>query len=116
MRLLIVEDDVRIAAFLVKGLTACGHGVAHVETGLDALRRLGVDPGYDLLLLDLGLPDLDGRDVLRRLRESGSTLPVIVLTARSADRDDGLRLGADDFLVKPLPFRDLVERVQAHAA
>jgi DNA-binding response OmpR family regulator len=116
MRLLIVEDEVRIAAFLVKGLTQSGYSADHVQTGLDALRRLDVDPGYDLLILDLGLPDLDGLDVLRTLRDGGSTLPVIVLTARSADRDEGLRLGADDFLVKPLPFRDLLERVQACAA
>jgi DNA-binding response OmpR family regulator len=113
MRLLIVEDEVRIAAFLVKGLTACGYSVDHVETGLDALRRLDVDPRYDLLVLDLGLPDVDGLEVLRILREGGSKLRVIVLTARSADRDEGLRLGADDFLVKPLPFRDLLERVRA---
>jgi DNA-binding response OmpR family regulator len=116
MRLLVVEDELRIAAFLVKGLIASGYSVDHAETGFDALRRLDGDPGYDLVLLDLGLPDLDGLEVLRTLREGGSTLPVIVLTARSADRDEGLRLGADDFLIKPLPFRALLERLQACAA
>jgi two-component system, OmpR family, copper resistance phosphate regulon response regulator CusR len=113
MRVLIVEDEPRIAGFLVKGLTACGYHVDHTVTGVEALRRLHDHEGYDLVLLDLGLPDVDGLDVLSRLRASGATLPVIVLSARMPAREEGLRRGADEFLVKPLAFSRLLERVRA---
>ena len=74
---------------------------------------MGSDGDFDVVLLDLGLPDVDGLDVLRSIRARGLKTPVIILTARAADREAGLRLGADDFLVKPLPFAQLLERVQA---
>ena len=115
MKVLIVEDEPRIASFLVKGLTARGHGVEHVSTGGDGLALLRNDGDFDVVLLDLGLPDVDGLDVLRDIRARGLHTPVIILTARSADREAGLRLGADDFLVKPLPFARLLEHVQASA-
>jgi len=112
MRVLVVEDEPRIAAFLVKGLTRGGYRVDHTGRGSVALERVAAGD-CDLLLLDLGLPDVDGLEVLRRLRGAGHTIPVIVLTARAADREAGLRLGADEFLVKPLPFTQLLDRVRA---
>ena len=115
MRVLIVEDEPRVASFLVKGFRARGYGVEHVSTGGDGLARVQSDGDFDLILLDLGLPDVDGLDVLRAIRARGLTVPVIILTARADDREAGLRLGADDFLVKPLPFSHLLERVQARA-
>ncbi len=110
MRLLLVEDDRAIASTLVSGLSAEGFEVAHVATGGDALAA----SGYDLVLLDLGLPDIDGRDVCRQLRSRGST-PIIMLTARSDefDRVLGLELGADDYVTKPFSLRELAARVRA---
>jgi two-component system, OmpR family, copper resistance phosphate regulon response regulator CusR len=110
MRLLVVEDEPRIASFLIKGLKSRGYEVEHASTGTDALELAAK---CDLVLLDLGLPDLDGLDVLREVRTRGLTIPVIILTARSGDREAGMRLGAADFLVKPLPFARLLESVNA---
>ena len=114
MRLLVVEDEARIAAFLVKGLTAAGYAVEHVGTGAEAVRRLAPG-GTSLVVLDLRLPDMDGFEVLARLRERGDETPVIVLTARSDvhDRVRGLDLGADDYLTKPFAFDELLARVRA---
>jgi DNA-binding response OmpR family regulator len=116
MKVLIVEDEARIAAFLIKGFTARGYGVEHVSTGRDGLASLRSDADFDVVLLDLGLPDVDGLDVLRDIRGRGLHTPVIILTARAGDREAGLRLGADEFLVKPLPFALLLEHVRASAA
>jgi DNA-binding response OmpR family regulator len=113
---LVVEDEARIAAFLVRGLRAQGYAVDHVATGGEALRRAGgPDPDIDLMILDLGLPDIDGTEVLRRLRAAGSRLPILVLTARGevGDRVEGLDLGADDYLVKPFAFDELLARIRA---
>ena len=112
MSLLVVEDEARIASFLIKGLTAHGFAVEHVSTGGEALERA---PDSELVVLDLGLPDLDGFEVLRRLREGGEQVAVIVLTARGeiGDRIEGLNLGADDYLTKPFAFEELVARVRA---
>jgi DNA-binding response OmpR family regulator len=112
MTLLLVEDEARIASFLVKGLTRSGFDVEHTTSGGDGIERLR-SGAYDLVLLDLGLPDVDGLEVLRLLRSSGMTVPVIILTARADAREEGLRLGADDFMVKPLAFAELLERVHA---
>jgi DNA-binding response OmpR family regulator len=114
VRLLVVEDEARIAAFLVKGLTAAGYAVEHVGTGAEAVRRLAPG-GTSLIVLDLRLPDMDGFEVLARLRERGDETPVIVLTARSDvhDRVRGLNLGADDYLTKPFAFDELLARVRA---
>ena len=113
MNILLVEDEVRIAAFLVKALRRQGYDVEHVETGGDALERLAGDR-WSLVLLDLGLPDMDGLDVIRELRDRGSTLPLIVITARAAERDAVLSRGADDFLAKPLSMKHLLSRIAAH--
>jgi two-component system copper resistance phosphate regulon response regulator CusR len=114
MRLLVVEDEARIASFLVKGLSDHGYEVNCVATGAEALARMR-DSEVDLLVLDLGLSDMDGLDVLRRLRADGNRLPVIVLTARGEveDRVEGLAVGADDYLTKPFAFDELLERVRA---
>ncbi len=110
VKLLLVEDDRAIAESLVSGLQADGHEVNHVATGAAALTATG----YDLVLLDLGLPDIDGRDVCRQLRQRGS-VPIIMLTARGDefDRVLGLELGADDYVTKPFSRRELSARIRA---
>ena len=115
MKLLVVEDEERVASFLEKGLRAHGYTVEWVQKGQDALRRL-MHPGISLVILDLGLPDLDGLDVLEGLRQRGSAVPVLVLSARGRvdDRVTGLNLGADDYLGKPFAFEELLARVQAN--
>ncbi len=115
MRLLVVEDEQRVASFLGKGLRAHGYTVEWVQTGQDALHRLA-RPGISLVILDLGLPDLDGLQVLEGLRERGSTVPVLVLSARGRldDRVKGLNLGAGDHLGKPFAFEELLARVRAN--
>ncbi len=112
MKLLLVEDDKAIADTLVEGLTAAGHTVVHVTTGAGAL----AEPDHEMVLLDLGLPDMDGRDVCRQLRQR-SRRPIIMLTARSEefDRVLGLELGADDYVTKPFSLRELVARIGAVA-
>jgi DNA-binding response OmpR family regulator len=113
VRLLVVEDEPRVAAFLVKGLRAQGYAVEAVATGREALQR--AQDGFDLVVLDLGLPDMDGTEVLRRLRAEGISVPVIVLTARGDvhDRIQGLDLGADDYVTKPFAFGELLARIRA---
>jgi DNA-binding response OmpR family regulator len=115
MRVLIVEDDDAIASPLAKGLEREGLDVERVETGSAALGRTA-DTHFDIVLLDLGLPDRDGFDVCRELRGL-SDVPIIVVTARSeeVDRVVGLELGADDYIVKPFGFRELVARIRAVA-
>ena len=115
MKLLVVEDEERVASFLAKGLRANGYGVEWVSTGRDALRR-AVDADVSLVILDLGLPDLDGLEVLESLRKRGATVPVLVLSARGRvnDRVKGLDLGADDYLAKPFAFEELLARIRAN--
>jgi DNA-binding response OmpR family regulator len=110
MRILIVEDDDAIAVPLAKGLAREGFTVERVSTGQAGLAAAPAD----LVLLDLGLPDIEGYEVCRRLRAS-SDVPVIVLTARGeeVDRVVGLELGADDYVVKPFGLRELVARIRA---
>jgi DNA-binding response OmpR family regulator len=114
MKLLVVEDEARIASFLTKGLSANGYAVERVGTGEDALSAVSAE-APDLVILDLGLPDLDGLEVLRQLRADGRDLPVIVLTARGSvdERVQGLDVGADDYLAKPFAFEELLARVRA---
>jgi DNA-binding response OmpR family regulator len=106
--LLVVEDDPRIAAVLVKGLQKQGFEADAVATGGEALSRIE-SGGLDLMLLDLGLPDIDGLDVLRVLRDRGIALPVIVVTSRSDPRDRAaaLDLGVRTYLMKPFAWADL---------
>ncbi len=115
MKLLVVEDEQRVASFLVKGLRANGYGVEWVSTGRDALRR-AADADVCMVILDLGLPDLDGLEVLESLRKRGATVPVLVLSARGRvnDRVKGLDLGADDYLAKPFAFEELLARIRAN--
>ncbi|MBV8385790.1 MAG: response regulator transcription factor [Acidimicrobiia bacterium] len=111
-RVLVVEDDDAIAEPLAQGLEREGYAVTRVATGKDALEQNDVD----VVLLDLGLPDLDGYEVCRRIRARAST-PIIVITARGdeVDRVVGLELGADDYVVKPFGYRELVARMRAIA-
>lgn len=111
MRVLVVEDDDGVAGAVVEALATHGHQAERVARASDVWPRLR---DADLVLLDLGLPDGDGMDVLRRIRRVAGT-PVLVLTARDAERDvvRGLRLGADDYLVKPVRLRELLARVDA---
>ena len=109
-RLLLVEDDDSIARSLLGPLESAGFRVDHVSTGAEAVSARGVD----VVLLDLGLPDMDGYDVCRAIR-AHSDVPIIVVTARSDefDRVLGLELGADDYMVKPLGTRELIARIRA---
>ncbi|MDQ7904451.1 response regulator transcription factor [Phytohabitans sp. ZYX-F-186] len=113
-RILIAEDEPRIASFLTKGLRAAGYVTTVVETGVDAAAYArGAD--FDALILDLGLPGQDGLSVLAQIRARGERLPVIVLTARDAvpDRVTGLDQGADDYMTKPFSFEELLARLRA---
>ncbi|MBR8741099.1 response regulator transcription factor [Nocardiopsis sp. MG754419] len=112
-RVLIVEDEERIASFVRKGLTANGFTTTVVGTGGEAV-DYAVTGGFDLMLLDLGLPDTDGFDVLRRIRSMGVDTPVVILTARDGVRDTvtGLEIGADDYVTKPFRFEELLARVR----
>lgn len=111
--LLIAEDETRIASFLEKGLRAKGFATTTVRDGEQAWQHAR-SGRYDLMVLDLGLPIRDGMWVLRSLRAEGSTLPVVILTARStvADAVTGLQSGADDYLRKPFAFDELLARIQ----
>jgi DNA-binding response OmpR family regulator len=110
MRVLIVEDDDRIAGPLLEGLGRYGFATDHARTGAAAVAA----PTPDMILLDLGLPDMDGIDLCQRLRRH-SDVPIIMITARGAevDRVVGLELGADDYLAKPFSLRELVARIRA---
>jgi DNA-binding response OmpR family regulator len=114
MKLLVVEDEPQIASFLLKGLRAARYEVELATTGRQGL-AMARHVDVDLVVLDLRLPDLDGTEVLRRLRAGGSDVPVIVLTARgdTADRVEGLDQGADDYLAKPFAFEELLARIRA---
>ena len=114
MRLLLVEDTVALADQLLPLLRDHGYAVDWLADGRDALVRAH-DDDFDLVILDLGLPGLDGLEVLRRWREQGLSMPVLILTARDswAERVDGLRAGADDYLTKPFHPEELLLRVQA---
>lgn len=111
--ILIAEDEARIARFLEHGLTAQGYSTTSVTDGAAALDYAS-SGSFDLLLLDVGLPVMDGFAVLRRLREDGNAIPVIILTARSSVTDTvaGLEGGADDYLAKPFRFEELVARIR----
>ena len=113
-RILIAEDEPRIAAFVRRGLEAAGYVTAIAEDGAEALDR-ALRTDVDLVLLDVGLPTIDGFEVLRELRERGSVVPVIMLTARSSTRDtvDGLDAGANDYMSKPFTFDELLARVRS---
>ncbi|UYQ60423.1 response regulator transcription factor [Streptomyces peucetius] len=112
MRVLLVEDDEPVAQSLRRGLIRYGFEVEWVATGRAAL---DADPVFDLILLDLGLPDTDGLDVCRALQKRGDSVPIIVISARSdeTDRVVGLELGADDYVSKPFGVREVIARIRA---
>ena len=114
MRILVVEDELKMAALLLRGLSEEGHVVDVVRTGDEAVLT-GHAIDYDAIVLDLLLPGLDGVEVCRRWREGGVWAPVLMLTARDAveDRVSGLDAGADDYLVKPFSFAELSARLRA---
>lgn len=114
MRLLLVEDNVALADELLADLTRQGYAVDWLADGRDALVQGATEP-YDLVILDLGLPGLPGLDVLRQWRGDGLATPVLILTARGswAERIDGLKAGADDYLSKPFHPEELALRIQA---
>ncbi|TDQ53297.1 response regulator transcription factor [Actinorugispora endophytica] len=112
-RILIAEDEDRIASFVRKGLSANGFTSVVVGTAGDAV-DYALTGDFDLMVLDIGLPDADGFTVLRRLREAGSALPILILTARDGVRDtvSGLEMGADDYMTKPFRFEELLARIR----
>jgi len=114
VRVLVVEDELRMAALLKRGLEEDGYAVDVVRTGPDALWQAN-EFGYDAVVLDVMLPGLDGVDVCRQLRAAGRWMPILMLTARDAvdDRVRGLDAGADDYLTKPFSFAELCARMRA---
>ncbi|MCB1292450.1 response regulator transcription factor [Mycolicibacterium sp.] len=112
-RILIAEDEPRISSFIDKGLSANGFAVTVVADGRSAY-EYATTGGFDLLVLDIGLPELDGFEVLRKLRADGNSIPVVVLTARDSVQDTvaGLEGGADDYMPKPFRFEELLARVR----
>ena len=114
MRILVVEDEHRLATVLAQGLTEQGYAVDLAHDGEAGLGLAELEP-YDLLVLDVMLPGLDGYTLCRRLRARGRHMPVLLLTARDAvdDRVTGLDSGADDYLTKPFAFRELLARIRA---
>lgn len=114
MRILLIEDDARAAAYIVKGLTECGHTLDHASDGEDGL-HMALGGQYDVLIVDRMLPVRDGLSILRMLRADGNSTPALVLSALGEvdDRVDGLRAGGDDYLVKPFAFAELQARLDA---
>ena len=113
MRLLIVEDEPKTGEYVRQGLSEAGYVVDLVRTGTDGVHT-GTSGDYDLVILDVNLPGMDGWSVLRELRQAGRTMPVLFLTARDQleDRVHGLEIGADDYLTKPFAFAELLARVR----
>ena len=114
MELLLIEDNKKISEFMVKGLEESGFSVTLVENGVDARRRLH-EPGWNIILLDIMLPDIDGMELLQYIRYKKITTPVLVISALG-DPDDkvkALSYGADDYLTKPFHFKELVARIYA---
>jgi two-component system, OmpR family, copper resistance phosphate regulon response regulator CusR len=113
MRVLVVEDEKRIADFLSRGLQSAGYAVDVADKGADAIDRVH-STEYDLVVLDLGLPDVDGLQVLEKIKNRKTIPPVLILSARDSvdDRVKGLEQGADDYLVKPFAFVELLARAR----
>jgi len=114
MRVLLIEDNQKLAKFTVKGLEAAGFTVDWLANGTDAENALS-DVSYDAAVLDLGLPDMDGMTLIAKVRRRANNVPILVLTARdgTADRVTGLNAGADDYLLKPFAMEELVARIHA---
>lgn len=114
MRLLLIEDDTKIASFVMKGLSSAGFAVDHATDGEEGL-DLGLSEPYDVIIVDLMLPKRDGLSVIEALRREKIKTPVIILSAKDSvdDRVKGLEIGSDDYLTKPFAFSELLARVQA---
>lgn len=114
MRILVAEDDERIAETLVTSLTKAGFSVSHERDGESAW-YLGESENFDAVVLDLGLPQMDGLTILKRWRSAGRTVPVLILTARGQweERVDGIEAGADDYVVKPFHVLEIIARLRA---
>jgi len=114
MRVLVVEDDKKIASFVMKGLKEAGFAVDHVDNGDDGLQR-ALNRSYDAAVIDIMLPKLDGLSIIERLRLQKILTPVLILSAKRSvdDRVKGLQKGSDDYLTKPFSFTELLARVQA---
>ena len=114
MRLLLVEDDSKIASFILKGMKAEGYAVDHASDGQEGLHMAVTEP-YDAAIVDLMLPKLDGLSLIERMRKEKVNTPVIILSAKGAvdDRVKGLQAGGDDYLPKPFAFSELLARIQA---
>jgi two-component system OmpR family response regulator len=114
MRILLVEDDQKIALFIVKGLKAEGFAVDHAANGEDGLHLALTEP-YDAAVIDIMLPKLDGLALIERMRQAKNKIPVIILSAKDTvdDRVAGLQTGGDDYLTKPFAFSELLARIQA---
>ncbi len=114
MRILLVEDDLKIASFIVKGLRAAGYAVDQATDGEEGLHLILTEP-YDVAIIDIMLPKLDGLALIERMRKEKVNTPVIILSAKDSvdDRVKGLETGGDDYLTKPFAFTELLARVQA---
>jgi two-component system OmpR family response regulator len=114
MRILLVEDDVKIASFIVKGLKAAGYAVDHARDGEEGLHMALTEP-YDTAIIDIMLPKRDGLSLIEKMRKEKVSTPVIILSAKGSidDRVKGLQTGGDDYLTKPFAFSELLARVQA---
>ena len=114
MHLLLIEDETKVASFISKGLEEEGYTVQVAYNGADGLALLKQET-YDMVLLDLMLPEIDGFEVLKTMRSWGNTTPVLILTAKSAKEDivRGLDTGSDDYLIKPFSFEELLARIRA---
>jgi heavy metal response regulator len=114
MRLLVVEDEKKVAGFIKKGFEEEGYAVDHAADGETGLKR-GLEKAHDLIILDVNLPRKDGLSILRELRDKGISTPILLLTVRAAIEDKvvGLDTGADDYLAKPFAFEELLARVRA---
>ncbi|MBC2704015.1 response regulator transcription factor [Desulfobacula sp.] len=114
MRILVVEDDLKIAEFIQKGLKSSGFAVDHAATGNQGFEMAFEEP-YDTMVVDIMLPELDGISLIKKIRENNNNTPIIILSARDRvdDRVNGLQAGADDYLTKPFAFSELLARIQA---
>jgi two-component system, OmpR family, response regulator len=114
MRILVVEDDIKIASFIIKGLKAAGYAVDHALDGESGLDMALTEP-YDTAIIDLMLPKLDGLSLIDRMRKEKISTPVIILSAKGSvdDRVKGLQTGSDDYMTKPFAFSELLARIQA---
>ncbi len=113
-RILVIEDEVKMAAFIEQGLREHGHVVDSVLNGLDALEKIG-QQNYEMLLVDVMLPDIEGRSLTKKIRTMGFSGPIMMLTALGTTQDkiSGLDAGADDYITKPFDFNELLARMRA---